>query len=186
MRRVKVGDARQILLTDTVGFIDRLPHQLVAAFHATLEEVSSADLLVHVMDASAGDRDRRAEAVRSVLLEVGAERVPMLEVFNKVDLISHDERERLAKLHPSAVPISARTGAGREQLVAAMAARLAMDAERVRLAFDGTKDDHRALIAELYRHAEVISHVAEDKRVAIEANVPRRLLDRFTRVKVPA
>ena len=186
MRRVKLSDARQILLADTVGFIDRLPHQLVAAFHATLEEVSSADLLVHVMDASAEDRSRRAEAVRSVLTEVDSERVPMLEVFNKIDLVDGDEQEGLARSHPDAMAISARTGAGRTELIAALAERLSMDAERVRLAFDGSRDDDRALIAELYRHAQVISHVANDGRVAIEANVPRRLLDRFTRAKVPA
>src|SRR6185295_140848 len=79
MRRMKLTDARQILVADTVGFIDRLPHQLVASFHATLEEVSGADLLVHVIDAAAEDRDRRIEAVRGVLADVGASAVPTIE-----------------------------------------------------------------------------------------------------------
>ena len=87
VRRLKLPDARQIMLSDTVGFIDRLPHQLVAAFRATLEEVAEAELLVHVIDASAPDRERRTEAVRSVVTEVGAGAVPTIEVFNKIDLI---------------------------------------------------------------------------------------------------
>ncbi|TAK15951.1 MAG: GTPase HflX, partial [Acidobacteria bacterium] len=87
VRKVKLPDSRQILLSDTVGFIDRLPHQLVAAFHATLEEVASANLLLHVADAAAPDRERRDTAVRSVLAEVGAGEVPTLVVFNKSDLL---------------------------------------------------------------------------------------------------
>ena len=81
VRKLRIGDARQILISDTVGFIDRLPHQLVAAFRATLEEVAAADLLVHVIDASAEDRGRRESAVHAVLAEVDAARVPMLDVF---------------------------------------------------------------------------------------------------------
>jgi GTP-binding protein HflX len=111
MRRVKLPDARQILISDTVGFIDRLPHPLVAAFHATLEEVSSADLLLHVADAAVVDRDRRANAVRSVLLEVGAAETPILDVFNKCDLLPAGEVTRLKALYPGAVFVSARSGA---------------------------------------------------------------------------
>ena len=87
MRRVKLGRPAPDLVADTVGFIDRLPHQLVAAFHATLEEVAGADLLLHVVDAAAPDRDRRADAVRSVLARSGADAVPHVEVFNKIDLV---------------------------------------------------------------------------------------------------
>jgi GTP-binding protein HflX len=86
MRRVKVAGARQILLADTVGFIDRLPHQLVAAFHATLEEAAAADLLVHVVDASAADRDRE-----DVLAEIGASDVPLVTAFNKADQIRAED-----------------------------------------------------------------------------------------------
>src|SRR5436189_1346513 len=81
VRRVDLPDRRELLLSDTVGFIDRLPHTLVAAFRATLEEVASADLLVHVIDASSPDRDRHIAAVQTVLAEVGADRVPSIEIF---------------------------------------------------------------------------------------------------------
>ena len=186
MRRVKLPDARQIVLTDTVGFIDRLPHQLVAAFHATLEEVTAADLLVHVIDAAAMDRDRRASAVRGVLMDVGATRVPMLEVFNKSDLLSAGELDRLKALHPGALFVSARTGAGRTELVEILASRLEMDTEPIRLELDSSREADRRLLAELYRHARVTSHVATGHRIAVEAEVPRRLLNRFRRAKVPA
>jgi GTP-binding protein HflX len=186
MRRVRLPDARQLLLTDTVGFLDRLPHQLVAAFHATLEEVAEADLLVHVMDASAPDRQRRAEAVLRVLGDVGAGAVPVIDVFNKVDAIDEDTRGRLAAAHPEAVLISARQGEGTDELVAEIARRLSMDITRVSFELDETRDLDRRLVADLYRHGRVLRHVTEDRKVSIEAEVPRRLVRRFARAKVPA
>jgi GTP-binding protein HflX len=186
VRRVRLPDARQMLVSDTVGFIDRLPHQLVAAFQATLEEVAHADLLLHLIDASVVDRERRANAVQSVLLEVGAADIPVLEVFNKCDLLSAAEIARLKALHPGAVMISARAGTGRTELTEVIASRLAMDAERVKLEFDASRDTDKRLVGDLYRHARVLSHVTIADRVSIEADVPRRLLDRFVRSRVPA
>ena len=186
VRRVRLPDARQMLVSDTVGFIDRLPHHLIAAFHATLEEVTGADLLLHVIDAAVPDRERRANAVRSVLLEVGAASVPLVDVFNKCDLLEAGEIRRLKALHSGALCISARSVAGCGDLIDIIASRLAMDTERLRLQFDATHDADRKLVADLYRHARVISHVADEHRVSIEADIPRRLLDRFVRAKVPA
>src|SRR5215472_6741787 len=100
VRRVRLPDRRELLASDTVGFIGRLPHSLVAAFRATLEEVAEADLLLHVIDASAPDRDRHIAAVLTVLHEVGAERVPAIDVFNKCDRLDAAERARLFALHP--------------------------------------------------------------------------------------
>jgi GTP-binding protein HflX len=186
VRRVRLADARQMLLSDTVGFIDRLPHQLVAAFRATLEEVAGADLLLHVIDAAAGDRERRAEAVRSVLAEVGADRVPAIEVFNKIDLVGEVEVARLRGAHPRAVFVSATRGTGRAELVEAISRELAMDAERVQLQLDERREADRRLIADLYRHARVVSHTTAGDRVSIEADVPRRFLGRVRRAQVPA
>ena len=186
MRRVRLSDARQLMLSDTVGFIDRLPHQLVAAFHATLEEVTSADLLLHVIDASAEDRDRRINAVRSVLLEVGASHVPILDVYNKIDRIGHADVERLQAQHPDAAFVSATQGAGRSTLLDLVTARVSMDAARLRLEFDERREADRRLVADLYRHARVVSHVTNDHRMSIEADVPKRLVDRFSRARVPA
>ena len=186
VRRMKAGESRQILLSDTVGFIDRLPHQLVAAFHATLEEVIGADLLLHVIDAAAPDRERRANAVRAVLTEIGADRVPMVDVYNKIDLLEPEAARALAAKWPGAVALSARTGEGREALLEVVVGHLAMDAERVHLEFDDARDADRRLVSDLYRHARVVSHVSTGSRVSIEADVPKRMIDRFARVRVPA
>jgi GTP-binding protein HflX len=179
VRRMPFSDNRQLLVSDTVGFIDRLPHSLIAAFRATLEEVAASDLLVHVVDAAAPDRDRRAAAVRSVLAEVGAESVAVLEVFNKCDLVGSMEVERLRLAHPAALFMAARSGEGRAALVEAITARLALDTRRITMEFDTANEADRRRIASLYRHARIVRHLATNGRISIEADVPRRLLDRL-------
>src|SRR5437762_1830648 len=126
VRQVRLPDSRELLVSDTVGFIDRLPHALVAAFRATLEETADADLVLHVIDASATDRDRRVNAVRSVLEEVGALDVPMIEVYNKCDALTPDERRRLQDQDPSALCMSALTGQGMDELLETLTSRLAL------------------------------------------------------------
>lgn len=125
-RQLYLGDFGQVVLSDTVGFIRDLPHTLVAAFHATLEETAGADLLLHVIDASAPDRDAQIAAVDKVLAEIGADAVPQIRVLNKVDLVP--------ALAPGAdsgacdtiqtARVSARTGAGLADLRAAVTQRL--------------------------------------------------------------
>jgi GTP-binding protein HflX len=121
-RRLYVPDAGQIVVSDTVGFIRDLPHSLVAAFHATLEETAQADLLLHVVDAASPDRDQQMRAVDAVLAEIGAGEVPQIVVSNKIDLthaapgIERDECGRLARIR-----LSARTGAGLDLLREALA-----------------------------------------------------------------
>jgi GTP-binding protein HflX len=181
VRQVRLPDKRELLVSDTVGFIDRLPHALVAAFRATLEEVAEADLVLHVIDASASDRDRRMTAVRQVLDEVGATDVPLLEVFNKCDLLTADERRRLQDQDPSAVCISAAQKDGVGELLETVTARLALDVRRVSLTFNPDDPADRELISRLYRHARVVVHEARDGRVLIEADVPRRSLATFLR-----
>jgi GTPase len=178
VRKVRLPDRRELLVSDTVGFIERLPHSLVAAFRATLEEVASADLLLHVIDASNPDRDRHIAAVHSVLAEVGADRVPSIDVFNKCDVLSPTERARVQALYPGALCVSAITGEGREELVAAMEGRLALDTAHVTMEFDAGDAD-RDRIAHLYRIGRILRHVATDGRVSIEAEVPRRVLEHF-------
>ncbi len=179
VRKVRLPDKRELLVSDTVGFIERLPHSLVAAFRATLEEVASADLLVHVIDASNPERERHIDAVRTVLDEVGAARVPVLEVFNKCDLLGEDERTRLRAVYPGALCVSALQGEGRDELIAAVEARLALDTARVTLEFASDSEADRERIAQLYRVGRILRHVTADGHVAIEAEIPRRVLDRF-------
>jgi GTP-binding protein HflX len=181
VRQVRLPDSRELLVSDTVGFIDRLPHALVAAFRATLEEVAEADLVLHVIDASAPDRDRRIAAVRQVLEEVEATEVPRIEVYNKCDQIGAEERRRLQDQDPGAVCISALRKAGTDELLDMITARLALDVRRVTLTFDPDDEEDRVLIARLYRHARVVRHETRDGRVLIEADVPRRSLASFLR-----
>jgi GTP-binding protein HflX len=179
VRKVRLPDRRELLVSDTVGFIDRLPHSLVAAFRATLEEVAAADLLLHVIDASSAERERHMTAVQSVLTEVGADRVPSVDVFNKCDRLDAGERSRVAALYPGALCVSAITGDGRDELVAALESRLALDTTTITLEFDPDESQEREHIAQLYRLGRILRHVAVDGRVTIEAEVPRRLLNRL-------
>jgi len=178
VRKVRLRDRRELLVSDTVGFIERLPHSLVAAFRATLEEVAAADLLLHVIDASSPDHERQMDAVRGVLGEVGADKVPCVEVFNKCDRLTASERARIRAVHPGALCASALTGEGREDLIAAMEGRLALDTAHVTMEFD-TGEEDRERIASLYRVGRILRHVSTNGRVSIEAEVPRRVLDRF-------
>lgn len=181
VRQISLPDKRKMLVSDTVGFIDRLPHTLVAAFRATLEQVAEADLVLHVIDAASPDRDAHIEAVERVLEEVGAAGVPKMEVFNKCDLIAQSEAERLTRVrHSSAgtLCISALKGKGRKEIIDAIAERLELDTRRVTLEFDSASAEDRERIARVYRHSRVVSHVTNNGRVAIEADVPRRELER--------
>ena len=175
VRQVRLPDSRELLVSDTVGFLDRLPHALVAAFRATLEEVADADLVLHVIDAAAPDRERQTAAVRQVLEEVGALDVPLVEVYNKCDQITSDERRRVQQAEPAALVISAVTREGVDELVETMASRLALDVQRVAATFDPESSADRERIARLYRHARVLVHETRDGRVSIVADVPRRL-----------
>jgi GTP-binding protein HflX len=179
VRQVRLPDSRELLVSDTVGFIDRLPHALVAAFRATLEETADADLVLHVIDAAAPDRDRRIHAVQSVLDEVGAVDVPMLEVYNKCDALTPDERRRLQELDPSALCISALERQGIDELIETITSRLALDVRRVTLTFEPDNEADRERIARVYRHGRVVLHETRDGQVSIVADVPRRLLTRL-------
>jgi GTP-binding protein HflX len=185
VRQVRLPDRRELLVSDTVGFIDRLPHTLVAAFRATLEEVAGADLALHVIDAASPERDHHMAAVRKVLEEVGAADVASLDVYNKVDAITADERRRIADRDPAAALISARTGEGIDELVQMMASRLALDTRRITITFDSSRAFDREQISRLYRVARVVSHVATNGRVVIEADVPRRYIARLTAPETP-
>jgi GTP-binding protein HflX len=180
VRQVHLPDRRELLISDTVGFIDRLPHALVAAFRATLEEVAEAELALHVIDAATPERERHMAAVRRVLEDVGAADVPAIDVYNKADAITADERRRIAERDPGAAIISAVTGDGVGELIQMVASRLALDTRRITITFDSAKEFDRDQISRLYRVARVVSHVATNGKVVIEADVPRRFIERLT------
>ena len=186
LRQVRLANGGELRISDTVGFIDRLPHALIAAFRATLEEVGEADLALHVIDAASPAGDLQIGAVRRVLEGgVGAAEVPVLDVYNKADMLTPDERRRIGDKDPSAALISARTGEGVDELTQMIASRLALDTRRLIITFDGGKEFDRRQIARLYRMARVISHVATNGQVVIEADVSRRHIERLM-MPVPA
>jgi GTPase len=179
VRRVRLADHRELLVSDTVGFIDRLPHTLVAAFRATLEEVVAADLLLHVIDAAAPGMEHRMAAVRRTLEEVGAGEVLSIDVFNKCDALEPAERERLERREPDALCISAATGLGRAELIEVVTARLGLDVRRILVGLDLSDAADRDRLAQIYRFGRVAQHTEHDGRVLIEADVPQRLWSRL-------
>jgi GTPase len=172
-RRLQLPGGETVLCSDTVGFVRRLPHQLVEAFRSTLEEVSDADLLVHVVDGSANDAASQIEAVRGVLDEIGAGEVPELLVVNKTDVARPDQIDSLLGAHPEAVAVSARTGEGTEKLVDLIGQRLRALARIVELLVPYDRGD---VLAALHRDADVLVEVHADEGARVRARVPDREL----------
>jgi GTP-binding protein HflX len=174
---------RDALLTDTVGFIEKLPHQLVEAFKATLEETVLADLILHVVDASAPEERRVAymQAVDEVLEEIGAGEKPRLLVFNKIDLLSEEERRETELDHPDGVLVSAQEGEGLDGL-----------RERIEAAFEETLTEVELLIpysegARLHELHEVAGDLVRTDRedgVLVCAKVPTAEMHRFSDLAV--
>jgi GTP-binding protein HflX len=172
-------EGRRYLVTDTVGFIRRLPHQLVEGFAATLEETLVADLVLHVVDASAAEdrADEMVDAVESVLHEIGADGIPRELVLNKIDLVDPLRRRRLENRFLGAVHVSAETGEGLGALRARIAERFAERFEPVRLLVPYEEGDK---LAELYALGTPIEErVDGPDGVLIRARLPRAEIRRF-------
>jgi GTP-binding protein HflX len=176
VRRVRLGPGRELLLVDTVGFVQKLPHSLVAAFRATLEEVVEADLLLHVVDASAQGVEEREAAVAAVLGEIGAGERPSLLALNKSDRTGAERLAALVAARPGSVAVSALRGDGLDALRQKLAERLALGPRRVRLRF--AAGDRRG-IAGVYAAGRVLHHEQEDDRVLLEVELPERSLERY-------
>jgi GTP-binding protein HflX len=174
-------DGRTYLLTDTVGFIRRLPHQLVEGFAATLEETLVADLVLHVVDASVVDEelDEMRAAVDDVLAEIGASEVPVELVLNKLDRVDPLRRRRLANRYPGSLHVSAATGEGLDELREQLASHFGERFEAVRLLIPY---DEGGRLAELYALGTPIEERADrPEGVLIRAHLPRQELPRFAR-----
>ncbi|MCW6010556.1 GTPase HflX [Micromonospora sp. CPCC 205371] len=174
-RRAETGDGRVYTLADTVGFVRHLPHQIVEAFRSTLEEVADADLVVHVVDGADPDPEGQVRAVREVLAEVGADKLPELLVVNKIDAADEETLLRLKRAWPEAVFVSARRSTGIDGLRATIEARLPRPAVEVRATVPYDRGD---LIARVHRRGEVLGtehtgagteiHVRVDEALAAE------------------
>jgi GTP-binding protein HflX len=164
VRRARTADGRVFTLADTVGFVRHLPHEIVEAFRSTLEEVTEADLILHVVDASDPDPEGQLRAVREVLAEIGAGDVRELVVVHKVDVADPAVVERLLRREPHAVIASARTGEGIAALEAAIAADLPRPDEEVDLVVPYARGD---LLARAHQEGEVLAvdHGADGTRL---------------------
>lgn len=171
-RRLQLPSGRALLLTDTVGFVRRLPHRLVEAFKATLEESVQADVLLHVIDAAAPDREAHAATTLEVLTEVGAGARPVLTVLNKCDLLdAYSLNEALAR-YPGAVAVSATTGQGIPALLEALDGLAARGDRQLRLLIPHNRYD---IVGKLHAVAGILNEKAEAEGVVLEAIVPERL-----------
>jgi GTP-binding protein HflX len=168
VRRAESPDGREYTLTDTVGFVRHLPHQLVDAFRSTLEEVAAADLLLHVVDGSDPDPLGQIQAVRTVLADIDARSVPELIVVNKVDAMTEDDVLSLRQALPGAIWVSARTGHGLDQLREAVAARLPHPAIDVEVLVPYGRGD---LVARMHRDGEVLAERHEEGGTRLTARV---------------
>ncbi|MFT7597746.1 MAG: GTP-binding protein HflX [Acidimicrobiales bacterium] len=165
-RKTKLPGGEQILLTDTVGFVKKLPHQLVEAFQSTLEVATEVDLLIHVVDGAGPDPEGHIIAVREVLNSVGANEVPELLVFNKMDL--SPEAKRLVEHNPGSVGISAATGEGIDDLFVAIGKSLRALSTIYELFVPWARGD---MLAAIHREGEVLVEVTEDDGMRVHARL---------------
>ena len=166
-RRLALPGGEPVLLSDTVGFVRRLPHGLIEAFKSTLEVASASDLLVHVVDASAVDPNGQIIAVREVLTEIGADKVPELLVINKSDL-DPDSAKRLVHEHRGAVAFSAFTGEGLNDLLLAIGDRMRALTTVIELLIPYDRGD---IVATVHREGEVVSTSNEETAMRIRARL---------------
>ncbi|HUF83379.1 MAG TPA: GTPase HflX [Acidimicrobiia bacterium] len=175
-RRLRMPGGETVLLSDTVGFVRKLPHQLVEAFRSTLEEVVDAKLLVHVVDASAPTVEQQIEAVRDVLREIGAADLPELLVANKIDVAPPDAVNEILAAHPGSVAVSAASGEGVDKLRDVLAERLRALDRIVELAVPYERGD---VMAALHREGEVLVEIHGDRETRVRARIPEEDVSRF-------
>jgi GTP-binding protein HflX len=177
---VRLPSGKGVLFTDTVGFIQKLPTTLVAAFRATLEEVSEADLLLHVLDVTHPNARQQAQAVQDTLDELNSNDLPVIVALNKIDLLDQAERadvhQRLGELYEEGLPISAMTGHGVPDLLAQVGEELysALTPMKVVIPY------RFGQLISLFHEQAVVEHVEHrPDGVELEGRVPERVVDRF-------
>ncbi len=183
-RQLVLPNRQKVLLTDTVGFIRKLPHTVIESFKATLEEVQLADILIHVVDLSHPQHREQMAAVEETIAELGAHGKQHLVVFNKIDRIG--DPEILASQlhhHPGSVAVSARTGEGMDAFLQELAMRL--DAWRLRIAFRIPASES-ALLAEVHRVGHVLSVTYDGNTAIVTAHIPPELKHRLAPYETPA
>lgn len=172
-RRLELHNGSDVLITDTVGFVRKLPHDLVDAFKSTLEETVMSEYLIHILDASSPEVDQHNQTTLSVLEEIGASNKPSLTVFNKIDLIEEPSKiEELKRNHPEALFISAKKGRGLDELITAIKG-LVYDREEIcRFTFPSNRHDLAALV---HRTGRVLDENYQREGIELSAQVPLKV-----------
>ena len=173
VRRLRLPGGRWVTISDTVGFVRKLPHELVEAFRSTLEEVTVAALILHVADASARDVEEQVAAVRDVLAEIGAGEIPELLVLNKVDRLSEVDRARIGRMFPDGVLVSALDGDGLDHLAVRLEETLPAPPIEVELMVPYERQD---VVARLYEEADVAAAEPKDSGTFLKVRVDERQL----------
>jgi len=182
-RKIELPDGQGLLLTDTVGFVRNLPHKLVEAFKATLEEAVLADFLIHVIDASSHEAVKHGKTTVEVLTELGAEEKQMISVLNKIDLIEDPGHLKALQQHfPNAVPMSVKNGIGVDELIARFNMMLHDRVMRLKLRVPVMRGD---VISRLHEEAKVLTLDYDETDAVMTAIVPRRLLTQFEQFIAP-
>ena len=181
-RKVKIAGGREILFTDTVGFIQKLPPDIVAAFRATLEEITEADMLLHVVDATHPQAAAQMESVRDILAELEVDHLPTIVALNKIDLIEDGENP-IERLNPTevSVPISALRGTGIAMLLSAIEASMEQNFESISVLIPYKRGE---LLSLFHERGQVDSEVHSGEGVFIEGKLPNRLLPYFNQFHV--
>lgn len=178
-RKLDLSNGQEVLLTDTVGFIRNLPHQLVASFRSTLEQVTEADLLLHVVDASHPESSEQMKVVEEVLEELGAAHIPTLIVFNKVDqMVERSTQDELGEREGNRMMISAFNQSDLERLKEKIEELLYQHDFKGTVSFSVEKGDW---ISALYRHAEILHSETEDLEISFQYRLPRNKLSSLPR-----
>jgi len=176
VRRLALPDNREVLLSDTVGFVRRLPHGLVESFQSTLAEATEADLLLHLVDGSDDDPAGQISAVREVLKEIEAEKIPELLVINKADALNETQRQRVANLYPDAVLISALTDLNFDGLLISIGEVLEGNTVTLSLTIPYERGD---IVATAHRVGDVIEEKHDDLGTILDVKVPTRSANQF-------
>ena len=176
-RKLVLPEGREVTLTDTVGFIQKLPTTLVEAFNSTLDEIRGADLILHVVDASSPERERQMAAVDETLEQIGAHEIPRILVFNKCDLVDGAERVALAARYPDAVIVSAQTGEGSEDLIHAIERAATASESMMEVVVPYSRGDVASLA---HAKCTVIAEAYEERGTVMTLRVPQNLVKTFS------
>ena len=171
LRNMKLPDGREIILTDTVGFIDNLPHQLIASFRATLEEITKADLILHVVDSSNPQAEKHIEVTNEVLKDMNVDNIEKLIVFNKIDKSQNKKIKSLELQYPNHLSISALTGKGKNKLLEKIKSILEKNLVEVKLKLPYNKGNW---IEKIHNKGRVLEENYSKNNIFIKAKVPKK------------